>query len=191
MVQLLYTTPPEWAAHALQDFDELLRDHAFCERKAHATAMKFIAQYPERDELVGEMLELATEELLHFRQCYGLMRQRGVPLGKDAPDPYVQGLRSALKGGDEGAVFLERLLLAGIIEARSCERMALVAEALEDEKLQRFYRRLCEAEARHEAMFEELAGLYFDAERVEQRLGEMLEHEAQLIAELPWRCSLH
>jgi tRNA-(ms[2]io[6]A)-hydroxylase len=191
MVELSYATPKEWAAVALADFDELLRDHAFCERKAHATAMKLVAQYPDRDELVEEMLELATEELLHFRQCYGLMRARGVALGKDAPDPYVQGLRSALRGGSEDSVLLERLLLAGIIEARSCERMGLVAEALQDDKLQRFYRRLCEAEARHEAMFEELALRYFDEDRVRTRLGELLEHEAALVQELPWRSSLH
>ncbi|PIE22993.1 MAG: tRNA-(ms[2]io[6]A)-hydroxylase [Planctomycetota bacterium] len=191
MVQLSYKTPREWATKALENFDELLRDHAFCERKAHATAMKFIAQYPDRDELVSEMLELATEELLHFRQCYGLMRTRGVPLGKDAPDPYVQALRSQLKGGDADDVLLERLLLAGVIEARSCERMGLISEALEDEKLRGFYRRLCQAEARHELMFEELAELYFDKERVSARLSEMLEHEAKVIAELPWRHSLH
>ena len=191
MLTLAWTTPPEWAAHALRDFDALLRDHAFCERKAHATAMKLVAQYPDRDELVEEMLELATEELLHFRQCYGLMRARGVALGKDAPDPYVRGLRSALRGGSEDEVLLERLLLAAIIEARSRERMGLVADALSDAKLQSFYRRLCAAEERHAETFEALSLRYFAAPYVQSRLHEMLEHEAELVRELPWRSSLH
>lgn len=189
--RLRYRTPAAWAEVALADFDELLRDHAFCERKAHASAMKFAARHPERVELVDAMLELATEELQHFRQCWTLLRKRGVPLGHDAPDPYVIGLREALRGGTRDDVLLEQLLTAGIIEARSCERMGLVATALQDEELRRFYQRLCAAEARHEAMFVRLALTYFDEDRVQTRLAELLDHEAELVQRLPWRASLH
>ncbi len=187
---LLYQTPIEWAEVPLADFGSFLQDHANCERKASAMALKLAVHYPDREQLVDDMLQLATEELLHFRQCYSLLKERGLGLVADEKDPYVGGLRSCFrKGGD--CYFLDRLLISGIIEARGTERFALVAEALEAGSLRDFYTRLAAAEARHHQLFERLARVYFPREAVDRRLQELLEMEARLVQSLPWRASLH
>src|SRR5262249_21501722 len=103
------------------DFDSFLLDHAACERKASGTAMNLVAHYPNRAELVTAMIELAQEELSHFARVYEKVAERGLVLGPDSKDEYVNRLSREFRQGS-GAYFLDRLLVCGIVEARGCER---------------------------------------------------------------------
>jgi tRNA-(ms[2]io[6]A)-hydroxylase len=190
MLRLRIPTPPAWTRHVLANFDEFLRDHANCERKASATAMAFVVHYPDRAEIIPAMVELAREELDHFRQVYERMVERGLSLARDTKDPYVARLNAALRSGRD-VYLLDRLLVSGIVEARGCERLGLVAEALEPGPLKDFYAELTRAEARHHGLFVRLARVYFDEATVERRLGELLSIEERAIAELPIRAAVH
>jgi tRNA-(ms[2]io[6]A)-hydroxylase len=189
-MQLKIPTVPAWTEAVLRDFDSFLTDHANCERKASGSAMNMVSHYPDRKELVSAMIGLAREELRHFSEVYRHMAQRGLILGADAKDPYIQRLsREYRKGSD--AYFLDRLLVAGILEARGCERFGLIASALPAGPLKGFYRDITRSEARHQDLFVRLALLYFDQAPVEARLGELLEAEARIVADLPPRAALH
>ncbi len=191
VIVLRYRTPLLWTATALSDFDAFLCDHAACERKASATAMSFVAHYADKPALVTEMIALAREELTHFSQVWDVMQSRGLALRADEKDEYVGAMRALVRKTPSDLYLLDRLLVAGVIEARGCERFGLVAEALADPSQKDFYTRLTLAEARHHMLFVDLAHGYFDAEVVEQRLGELLDREARIVADLPWRAALH
>lgn len=189
-LQLRLRTSPLWTEAVLQDFDAFLQDHANCERKASGSAMNLVSHYPDRPELVSAMIELAREELDHFAQVYAHMAARGVRLGPDRKDPYVQRLSGEFrKGSDE--YFLDRLLAAGILEARGCERFGLVAAGLPPGALRDFYREIARSEVRHQGLYLELAKLYFEEPVIAPRLEELLEAEAKIVAELPPRAALH
>ncbi|MAE77793.1 MAG: tRNA-(ms[2]io[6]A)-hydroxylase [Planctomycetes bacterium] len=190
MFHLRSRTGPEWTEVVLGDFDAFLRDHASCERKALATAMSLVGHYPDKVELVDAMLEVALEELDHFRCVWEIMRERGCKLASDVKDPYVAGLRTQLRRGKD-TYFLDRLLTSAIIEARSCERLGLVAEALQPGKLKDFYRELTQCEARHHALFVGLGERYHARELVSQRLDGLLDFEAEMLAALPVRVAVH
>lgn len=191
MLRLRYPTPPEWIDVVLRDFDTFLQDHAANERKVAMSALTLASQHPERHELVRAMIALAREELEHFGQVHELLAARHMPLGQDAPDPYMSKLHRAVRTPDVAAYLLDRLVLFGIIEARGCERFAMVADALEPGPLQAFYRDLVRSEARHHATYVQLARTYFDAGRVQGRLDELLALEAEVMRELPLRPALH
>src|ERR1043166_958381 len=133
-------TRPEWVSAVMANFPGFLQDHADCERKASAMAMSFVAKYPDRVEIIPELIETAIEELEHFQQVYAHMSKRGVRLGKEiSEDPYIKALLQ-LCHTDPLNRFLDRLLLASIIECRGAERFRLVADALEqDAELRDFY----------------------------------------------------
>ena len=188
-MKLHLSTPPEWIDAVLADFDAFLLDHASCERKASASALAFTTQFPGRPELVAAMIELAREELEHFQQVVRVIAARGLALEADRKDPYVRRLRAETRQGRD-AFLLDRLLVSGIVEARSCERFALLAGALKGE-LRDFYRELAGAEARHHALFVRLASDAFDPALVSDRLDELLEAEARIVAELPLRAAVH
>ncbi len=188
-MKLRLSTPPEWIDAVLADFDAFLLDHASCERKASASALAFTTQFPDRPRLVEAMIELAREELEHFQQVVRLMAARGLALAPDRKDHYVRRLRGETRQGPD-AFLLDRLLVSGIVEARSCERFALLAGALEGE-LRDFYRELAGAEARHHALFVRLASDAFDPALVSDRLDELLEAEVRIVAELPLRAAVH
>ncbi len=188
-MRLHLSTPPEWIEVVLKDFDAFLLDHASCERKASATALAFTTQFPDRPELVAAMIELAREELEHFQQVVRVIAARGLTLASDCKDHYVRRLRAETRQGRD-AFLLDRLLVGGIVEARSCERFALLAGALQGE-LRDFYRELAGAEARHHALFVRLANDAFSPALVGNRLDELLEVEARIVAELPLRAALH
>src|SRR6266496_1418794 len=120
-MRLRAPTSPAWIEAVLMDFDSFLRDHANCERKASGSAMNMVSHYPDRAELVAAMIDLAREELMHFSQVYGHMSSRGLTLGADRKDPYMRRLSEQYRKGS-GEYFLDRLLVAGILEARGCER---------------------------------------------------------------------
>lgn len=179
-----------WLQTVLDGFDAFLLDHAACERKASGNALSLVAHYPDRLELVSEMIRLAREELDHFGQVYEVIAARGLQLGPDHKDAYLRELRRVVRHGREH-YFLDRLLIAGIAEARGCERFERIAGALSDAKLGRFYSSLSQSEARHADLFVRLANTYFEPEAVSQRLESLLIDEAQIVAELPLAAALH
>jgi tRNA-(ms[2]io[6]A)-hydroxylase len=187
---LKVATSPRWIEAVLGDFDSFLLDHAACERKASATAMSFVAHYPDRKELVAAMIELAQEELQHFGDVYRRIEERGLRLGSDTKDPYVGQFLKELRDGSD-VYFLDRLLIAGIVEARGCERFGLVAEALPAGPMKDFYRDIAVSEARHRGLFGRLARVYFDDDTVNRRTDELLSAEARIIGALPLRAAVH
>ncbi|MEZ5478903.1 MAG: tRNA-(ms[2]io[6]A)-hydroxylase [Thiolinea sp.] len=190
MITLRYTTPPPWTETVLADFDAFLQDHAAAEKKASGMALSMVAHYPDKADIVRTMTDLAVEELVHFKQVVRLMLKRGLTLASDEKDPYINALRKLFRQGTE-LFMLDRLLIAGIIEARGYERFGLIAAALPPGREQRFYQAITLSEGKHSALFVELAHAHFPAATVTQRLDELLDQEADLCAELPWRAALH
>lgn len=190
MFGLLAPTRDEWFDVVMSDFGAFLQDHASCEKKAAGMALSMLAHYPDRKELVREMVELAREEMEHFAQVFQLLDARDLSLGKDGKDPYVNQLRGqCLRGTD--AFFLDQLLLGAIIEARGCERFQIVANRHPEEEIRNFYQELVRSEARHRGLFLRLARTYFPVEDVNDRYEEMLRREEAIIAQLPLRPALH
>jgi tRNA-(ms[2]io[6]A)-hydroxylase len=176
----------------LANFDRFLQDHADCERKASAMAMSLVAKYPNRTEIIPELIETALEEMEHFRDVYALMEQRGVELpGSMEKDFYIQQLMKLGHGGTPETRFRDRLLLASVIECRGCERFKKVADHIDDPDLSRFYKRLWTSEAKHGNIFVKMACLYFPDQEVYDRLEWLASKEAEIIAALPIRPTLH
>lgn len=190
MFKLRYQTLPAWTETVLDGFDHFLIDHAAAEKKASGMAISMLSHYPDRAELVTAMVDLSIEEMAHFREVVKIMQSRGLQLAPDEKDPYVNQLRKAMRKGSD-PYMLDRLIVGGVIEARGCERFGLVAQALEDEKLKAFYEAITQSESRHETLFIDLAKLYFDENTVLQRLDELLDIEADIVAQLPIRAALH
>ncbi|MBL6690276.1 MAG: tRNA-(ms[2]io[6]A)-hydroxylase [Pseudomonadales bacterium] len=186
----LSPSPAEWATCVCENFDEFLADHAANERKASSMAMSLVVHYPDRETLVREMVDLALEELNHFKQVVRLMQERKLVMPPDEKDPYVNSLREHVRKGAD-AYFLDRLLVAAVIEARGEERFRLLAASLQDEQLSSFYRALANSEVGHHRLFLDLALEYFPAREVETRLSEWIGIEQVLIASLPVRSRLH
>jgi len=191
MLDLRTPTSPEWLEVVLANFGEFLVDHAACERKASATGMSFVVRYPDRPELLEPMIEFAREELEHFHRVFRVIAARGLRLGADYKDEYVNALRARVRrGGVEGLV--DSLLVAGVVEARGCERLKLVADALPPEDpLKEMYLDLTRAEARHHALFFRLARTFVDERSVQARADELLDFEAELVGRLPLRPAVH
>ena len=121
MITLLFQTPTIWVDVVLADFDQFLRDHATAEKKASGMAMSMVSHYPDKPELVARMIELAIEELTHFRAVAKLIAERGGQLGADQKDPYIQQIRQAIRNGPKHFL-LDRLLVGAVVEARGAER---------------------------------------------------------------------
>ena len=191
-MRLRVGTSRAWVEAVLADFDAFLLDHAACERKASASALAFVAHYPDRPELVAECIALAREELEHFQRVAGWVVRRGLVLAPDRKDAYMRALARGFRKGS-GAYFLDRLLTAAVAEARGCERFGLLAAAIPDEPdgLRGFYRELARAEVRHQELYVDLARRYFAEAEVAARLEEILEAEARVISELPIRATLY
>ena len=179
-----------WLQRVLANFDEFLIDHAANERKASAMAMSLVAHYPDRHELVSSMIDLALEELNHFRQVIRLLGERGLVMIADEKDRYVNQMRSHIRKGPE-EYFLDRLLSGALIEARGEERFRLISNGLKDVKLRTFYHTLANSEQGHHELFVRLARQYFDQSAVDQRLGEWVAIEHTIINQLPVRSRLH
>jgi tRNA-(ms[2]io[6]A)-hydroxylase len=190
MLRLRTETPAEWVDVVLGDFDAFLVDHAACERKASATALKLVSHYSDRTALVRELIPFAQEELEHYAQVMAIILDRGLTTRPDEKDPYVGELLKLVQRGPE-PYFLDRLLILGVVEARGCERFGMLAEALEPGPLKDFYTDITRSEARHHGLFVRLAKEYFDAGVVQQRLDELLDAEAELVARLPHRPAVH
>ncbi|MDB6030136.1 MAG: tRNA-(ms[2]io[6]A)-hydroxylase [Verrucomicrobiales bacterium] len=191
-LDLTVASRPEWVAAVMSDFPAFLRDHADCERKASAMAMSFVAKYPDRVEIIPELIETGLEELQHFQQVYAHMAKRGITLAKEmTQDPYISALLN-LCHSDPLRRFLDRLLLASIIECRGAERFRLVSNAIEgDAELKDFYHDLWTSEAKHGNIFVKMALLYFKKDQVYSRLEELNTAEGKIVDSLPLRAALH
>ena len=184
-------SPPEWIEAVMADFPSFLQDHADCERKASATAMSFVAKYPNRLEIIPELIDIGVEELEHFQQVYHLMAKKGIQLSHVIhPDPYIKGLMKLCHSGIEER-FLDRLLIASVVETRGAERFRIVADAQTEEELASFYKMLWISEAKHGHVYTKMALNYFPETKVYDRLKWWVENEATLIQSIPIRSALH
>lgn len=190
MLDLRIATPPHWVDVVLGDFDAFIVDHALCERKASAMGMSLVAKYPDRTELLEPLIAFAREELEHFHLVYRVIARRGLRLVGDEKDAYVNALRRLQRTGSE-ALLLDRLLVPGIVEARGCERLRMVAEVISDAELRELYLELTRAESRHHALFYRLARRYFSEAEVAERAGQLLDAEAEIVQRLPLRAAVH
>ena len=186
---LMRDTDPRWLETALAKLDDVLVDHAHCEKKAAATALSLIGAYPDHEALVRRMTSLAIEELRHFRAVHDRIHERGLVLGRDPGDPYAKRLRDLVRDGRIMRL-TDRLLVAALIEARSHERLSLLAGGIADASLSGFYASLAQAEQGHARLFVELAERY-DPDGTRLRLAELSEREAEIVADLPLLPRIH
>jgi tRNA-(ms[2]io[6]A)-hydroxylase len=190
MFTLRYTTAASWTETVLADFDNFLLDHAGAEKKASGMAMSMALHYADKPDIVKAMIDLAIEELDHFREVVKIMTERNLQLKKDDRDAYINLLRKQMRNGRDH-YFLDRLLLGSVIEARGAERFSLIATALPEGQLKAFYIDISRSEDRHQELFFKLAGSYFAKNEIDKRLDELLDIEAALVSELPDRPALH
>ncbi len=188
--ELRVKTAPEWVDVAKSDFDAFLKDHAACERKAAALAMSMVQHYPDKPDLIRGMIDLAMEEMAHFREVMKIMLERGLQQEDDEKDPYIKQLLQQIR--KDGEVYLlDRLLVFSIVEKRGHERFSMMGESLDEPKMKDFYLRLAKAEYRHYTLFVELAHQYYPAADVQARLDELLDAEAKIVSKLPFRAAVH
>jgi tRNA-(ms[2]io[6]A)-hydroxylase len=192
-------TDPSWLAAALADMDAVLVDHAHCEHKAAVTALSFVGRWPDDPELVQKLSALAAEEADHLRRVSELCAARGLGLGHPERDRYAKALLSYTRP-DELGHRVDRLLVCALIEARSCERLKLLAENLSEPELVAFYDELWRVEAGHHTLFVDLAVRQIERagesgttarDQVRERLTELAAAEAEVVAKLPVRAAIH
>ena len=184
ILKLKLPTDPLWVKNVAEsNIEELLTDHAFCEQKAASNAITLIVQNPNLSDLVQEMTALVQEEMEHFKLVHRIILERGFVLGRERKDNYVNELRKfVITGGGRTEQLVDRLLFSAMIEARSCERFKVLSENINDETLSVFYHELMISEATHYAMFIRLAKKYCGNVDADKRWQQMLEYEAQVIA---------
>lgn len=190
-IDLKISSSNAWIDTVIADFDTFLMDHANCERKASAMAMSFVAKYPNRKEILGELIEIGIEELEHFKKVYQIMESRGIMLPHEiGQDLYINRLIELCRSGREER-FMDRLLLASLVETRGAERFKLVYENINKPDLKSFYHKLWASEARHGEVFVRMCLNFFDEKSVYKRLSEMIEFEAEILESLPIKAALH
>jgi tRNA 2-(methylsulfanyl)-N6-isopentenyladenosine37 hydroxylase len=181
-------TDPRWVNLAEKSLEDILTDHAYCEQKAATTCISLIQRYNEKVKLVNLLAPIVTEEWGHFRMVLAELQKRGLKLGRQRKDEYVNALNEfCQKGGAEEGRLLDQLLMMAMIEARSCERFKRLSEGLNDQYLKKFYRRFMESEAGHYTLFIELAETYIDNDKVRNRWNQWLEHESAIMQNLQIR----
>lgn len=190
MLNLAAATRRAWTERALADLDEVLVDHAHCEKKAAGMAVQLLFRYPEHGFLLEPLSRLAREELAHFEEVLRLLERRGVAFRRQKPSPYAGRLRSVVRASEPGHL-VDTLLCCALIEARSCERFQLLAEAVTEPELAGFYRGLLAAEARHHRIYLDLAAELAPPDEVRARLGELAVHEASVLSEAPPVARMH
>lgn len=178
-------TDPRWVNLAEKSLEEILTDHAYCEQKAATSCISIIQRYSEKEKIVSELAPIVTEEWGHFRLVLSELKKRGLKLGKQRKDEYVNALLEfQTKGGAAEDRLLDQLLTMAMIEARSCERFKRLSEGLDDEYLRKFYRRFMESEAGHYTLFIELAETYINKDKVKARWQQWLEYESAIMQKL-------
>jgi tRNA-(ms[2]io[6]A)-hydroxylase len=185
MLSLHAPTTARWLAQVTEHLDELLIDHAHCEKKAAGVAMNLLFAYVENEELCRAMTDIVQEELSHFHLVRAILNRRGIPLRKLRPSAYGERLHGLIRKQEPDKA-VDRLLVAALIEARSCERFALLRDHLAevDAELSEFFGGLFESEARHHSTYVQLARSFASsAEEVRNRLQELAREEARIIDE--------
>ena len=174
----------------MADFDSFLIDHAANERKASTLAMSMVVHYPDKDDIVREMIDLAMEEMAHFREVIKIMLKRGLQQIPDKTNFYIGSFMQAMRKNPEHYL-LDRLLMFSIVEKRGAERFGIVGEALSEPKIKDFYQRLAAAEYRHYELFISLAYNYYSEDVVKKRLDELLQIEADIVSQCPFKAAVH
>ncbi len=188
MLGLKLPTDPRWVNLASKNIEDILTDHAYCEQKAASSCISLIQQYPEKTEMVDSVAPIVTEEWGHFRLVLHKLKERNLKLGRQRPDEYVnQLLKFLTKGATRLDHFIDRLLICGMIEARSCERFRLLSVHLQDSELREFYHTFMVSEAGHYRLFLDLAKTYGDPVKVQARWQELLIYEANIMSNLSLR----
>ena len=180
MLNLQSESSSRWLDQVESHLDEILVDHAHCERKAAGTALNLLFSYVENEPLCREMTEIVNEELEHFQQVLDLLKERGIPFRRLKPANYAGQLKDLVRNNEPQRA-VDRLLVASLIEARSCERFDLLRRHVSDQQLAHFYDSLFEAEARHHRTYVRLAEDYESPAVVRERLKELAREEAQII----------
>lgn len=192
MLGLKLPTDPRWVALVESNISEVLTDHAWCEQKAASNAISTIVRYPELTDLVEELTRIAQEEMEHFGMVVEKIKARGWTLGPERKDPYIHDLAAFIKkGGSREAQLVDRLLLAAMIEARSCERFRMLSERIADEDLRTFYHELMISEAQHYTTFLGFARKYGGRIDVDARWKEFLDYEADIIQRYGRKETMH
>jgi tRNA-(ms[2]io[6]A)-hydroxylase len=182
MLGLKLLTDPRWANIAESNLEEILTDHAWCEQKAAANALYLISNNSEHIEFIQKMAEIAIEEMEHFNMVVAIIKQRGYALGRERKDDYVsQLMKFVRKDVSRNASFIDRLLFAAMIEARSCERFRVLYQNIADKELAKFYYDLMVSEATHYTTFLNFARKYATDVDVDKRWAEWLDFEGELI----------
>jgi tRNA-(ms[2]io[6]A)-hydroxylase len=190
---LLSSTHPRWFTASSADLPALLSDHLHCERKAAENALSLVRRYPHRGASIAQLSRLAHEETSHIVQVAALMARRGWTPRSDTPNRYARALLEGVRA-HEPERLLDALLVAAFIEARSHERLTLLARGFEargDAELADFYAALGGAEERHAEIFLELAAPLVPADVLADRVAEMGAREAELVASLPHAPRVH
>jgi tRNA-(ms[2]io[6]A)-hydroxylase len=190
VLKLATETSPAWTERALAQLDEILLDHAHCEKKAAGVALTLLFQYPERASFQAPLAALAREELSHFETMLGALAARGVEFRRQRPSAYAGVLRAAVSPREPERL-VDTLLCSALIEARSCERLGLLADALQGAELARLYAALRAAEARHHGLYVELACELAPRARVAARLAELAACEVRALVAEPLLPRLH
>ena len=182
MLRLHSTTRADWLTQSLDNLDDILLDHAHCEKKAASMAVNFLFRYPEYEAIMKPLSELAREELRHFEQVLQVMKQRNILFQRQKPSTYAGRLVKIVRR-DEPERMLDIMLCAALIEARSCERMKILSEGLQDIEptLAQFYRGLLACEARHHQLYIDILDGIYDKEMVRERLEVIALHEAEVL----------
>jgi tRNA-(ms[2]io[6]A)-hydroxylase len=184
MLGLQFETETSWAEIAKADLSQILTDHAFLEQKAASNAVSIIINYSEETELVKEMSNIAIEEMQHFKMVHLLMVKRGMVLGREQKNDYaIQLQKFFTKTHDRTIALVQRLLVAALIEARSCERFKVFSENMEDVELSKFYKNLMISEANHYTTFLTLARSYQDRAIVDEKWNALVAFEATMMKE--------
>jgi tRNA-(ms[2]io[6]A)-hydroxylase len=192
MLGLQFETETSWAEIAKVNLQQILTDHAFLEQKAASNAVSIIINYSEETELVKEMSNIAIEEMQHFKMVHLLMVKRGMVLGREQKNDYAVRLQKFFpKTKNRTDALVQRLLVAALIEARSCERFKVFSENMEDEELKKFYKNLMISEANHYTTFLQFAREYQDREIVDKKWAALLTFEAEMMKERGHLAKIH
>ncbi|WNW02492.1 tRNA-(ms[2]io[6]A)-hydroxylase [Tenacibaculum sp. HL-MS23] len=182
MLGLQFETKTSWADIAKDNLQQILTDHAFLEQKAASNAVSIIINYSEETELVQSMSEIAIEEMEHFKMVHDFMVKRGMVLGREQKNDYaIQLQKFFTKTKDRTNALVQRLLIAALIEARSCERFKVFSENMEDEELAKFYKELMISEANHYTVFLGFARKYQDRKIVDEKWETLVAFEAEMM----------
>jgi tRNA-(ms[2]io[6]A)-hydroxylase len=193
MLRLKLPTDPAWVKNVVEkNISEILTDHAWCEQKAASNAISIVVKFPEHADLVEEMIKLSQEELSHFQMVHEKIINRGLRLGRERKDHYVNLLYGFMKkGGNRDEVLIDRLLFAAMVEARSCERFKVLSENIDDAELASFYHELMVSEATHYTLFIGFARKYAGSIDIDKRWEEWLAYEAEIIGKFGVRETVH